>query len=114
MTINDLQEFGANTAEGLGRLLNNEDFYIRMVKMAAADDSGIETLKAAIAQKDLKAAFDAAHGLKGSLGNLALSPLYDPIAEMTELLRVETDTDYSGYLKEIETQWSKLKELCAN
>ena len=33
MTIDSLKAFGANTAEGLARCMNNEAFYLRMVGM---------------------------------------------------------------------------------
>ena len=39
--------------------------------------------------------------LKGVTGNLALTPLYDPICKITELLRSRTETDYTGYLRTI-------------
>jgi len=47
LTIETLKEIGANTEEGLGRCLNNEDFYLRLVKMAAQDQT-FEQLKAAL------------------------------------------------------------------
>lgn len=38
LTIQGLREYGANVDEGLRRCLNNEDFYIRLVGIAAADE----------------------------------------------------------------------------
>ena len=38
LSIEALQSYGANVQEGLGRCLNNEAFYLRLVKMAAQDD----------------------------------------------------------------------------
>jgi len=111
MTISELKAFGANTEEGLGRCLNNEDFYFRMIKMALAD-AGFEKLKTAIEQNDLDAGFDAAHALKGVLGNLSLTPLYKPVSEMTELLRSKEDADYSAYVKEIVDQREALRKIC--
>ncbi|MCR5369841.1 MAG: EAL domain-containing protein [Clostridium sp.] len=74
-------------AEGLSRCMNNEAFYIRLVKMAAADTSGYDALGEALANNDVKAGFEAAHGLKGMLANLALTPLSQPASELTEILR---------------------------
>lgn len=65
------------------------------------DDAGFDKLSAAIRSGDTKAAFEAAHALKGSLGNLALSPIYDPVAELTELLRTGENADYTAYLDQI-------------
>ena len=111
MTIQDLKDFGANTEEGLSRCINNEDFYFRMIRMAVADKS-YGALSDAIERKDLDAAFEAAHSLKGILGNLALTPMYNTVAEMTELLRARKDTDYSPYLEDIMKQHEKLARIC--
>ena len=37
MTIDDLKTYGANTEEGLKRCMNNEGFYLRLVKMIPGD-----------------------------------------------------------------------------
>ena len=86
MTLDALRAFGANTAEGLGRCLNDEPFYLELVAMALADGN-FDALKAAMDAGDARAAFMAAHALKGSVGNVALTPLYEPICALTELLR---------------------------
>ena len=93
LTIDAMKAFGCNTAEGLARCMNNETFYLRLVNMAIKDQN-FEKLSAAVAAHDQKASFDAAHALKGALGNLALTPLFNIANEMTELLRVGTEMDY--------------------
>ena len=100
LTVDALHACGANTQEGLGRCMNNEAFYIRLVNMAL-DDASFQKLSDAVAAGDKKAGFEAAHSLKGVLGNLALTPIYAPVAEMTELLRAAADTDYQSYLDRI-------------
>ena len=37
MTVDDLKTYGANTEEGLRRCMNNESFYLRLVKMIPGD-----------------------------------------------------------------------------
>ncbi|MBQ9157233.1 MAG: Hpt domain-containing protein [Eubacterium sp.] len=111
LTIDALKRIGVNTEEGLGRCLNNEDFYFRMIKMALAD-GGFEKLETSLAAKDLDGAFEAAHALKGVLGNLALTPLFEPASELTELLRRKAEADYDSYLTEILSQKAKLAEIC--
>ena len=93
ITIETLKEFGADVNEGLARCLNKEDFYLKMVNMGIADPRFV-TLKDVLVSKDLDAAFEQAHALKGVVGNLALTPIYDPLAEMTEMLRAKKDADY--------------------
>lgn len=86
MTLDALQAFGANTAEGMGRCLNDASFYLDMVAMAL-EDKNFAALKAAMDAGDSHAAFAAAHSLKGSIGNVALTPIYEPLCALTELLR---------------------------
>lgn len=100
MTLGALKAFGANTDEGMGRCLNNESFYLKMVAMALADKS-FDALKAAMDAGDARAAFAAAHTLKGTTGNLALTPIYEPVCALTELLRGKDSlADGSGKLLE--------------
>ena len=100
LTVNALKELGADTKEGLGRCLNNEAFYLRMVNMGLKD-GGFEKLKPAVDAGDMGAAFEAAHALKGILGNLSLTPLAEPVNEITEMLRHKEEADYPALVKEI-------------
>jgi HPt (histidine-containing phosphotransfer) domain-containing protein len=110
LTIDALRRYGANTEEGLGRCLNNEAFYLRLVNMAI-DDAGFEKLASAAEAGDAKAVFEAAHALKGSLGNLALTPVYAPVAELTELVRGGQAADCTALLEEIRKQRDALNAL---
>ena len=112
ITIDSLAAYGADTKEGLTRCMNNESFYLRMVKMIPGDEN-FGKLFDAVGRGDLDAAFEAAHALKGPTGNLALTPLYAPVCEITELLRARTDTDYSALVASIRDARSRLSELCA-
>jgi HPt (histidine-containing phosphotransfer) domain-containing protein len=110
MTLDALRDWGADVDTGLSRCMNNEDFYLRMVDRAKGEE-GFATLPAAIAEGRLHDAFEAAHSLKGVLGNLALTPLFAPVSEITELLRSETDTDYSALLPQIAHEHDRLCAL---
>ena len=93
ITVDKLNEFGANTKEGLDRCMNNEAFYLRLVDKAINDDSFIK-LKDELENKNYDEAFKIAHSLKGVLGNLSLTPLYDLAVEITENLRISKEIDY--------------------
>ena len=110
LTIEKLKEYGADTDDGLKRCLNNADFYISMVQ-SIIPDTRIDDLAQAIAAQDLDSAFDIAHALKGIYGNIAITPIYKPVCEITELLRNRTNTDYSVLLEEISAQKQKLISL---
>ena len=91
LTLDKLRDYGANVKEGMERCFNNEAFYLRLVGMGFADGN-FDKLEKAMANRDAAAAFEATHALKGSIGNLALTPIYAPICELTELLRGKTMT----------------------
>ena len=103
LTIEKLQEYGVNTKEGLARCMNNANFFMRMIGMGLKNDS-FEKLAKALEENNLDEAFEQAHALKGVVGNLALTPIYNPLAEMTEMLRAKKDVDYV-------TMYAPIKEL---
>ena len=111
MTVNELKAYGANTDEGLGRCLNNESFYLRLVKMIPGDPN-FQKLFTAMDAGDLDTAFAAAHSLKGSTGNLALTPIHAPVVELTELLRSKTLADYAALTQAIRTARDELARIC--
>ena len=107
LTIDALKQFGANTDEGLTRCMGNEGFYFKLIGKVV-EDKNFAALESAIAEKDLDAAFEAAHSLKGVLGNLSLTPIYEPVYEITELLRARSDIDYAPFLKTINEKRNEL------
>ncbi len=110
LTTDALKQFGADVDDGLSRCMGNEAFYFKLIGKVV-EDKNFQALEDAVAAKDLDAAFDAAHSLKGVLGNLALTPVYEPVFEITELLRERKDIDYSEYLKTISEKRSELAAL---
>jgi len=110
ITIEKLQEFGVDTQEGLTRCMNNQAFYFKMLKMGLGNDQ-FEKLEKALAANNLDEAFEAAHALKGVLGNLALTPIYKPLAEMTEMLRAKKSAEYVEMYTPILTLRNQLLEM---
>ena len=110
MTIEQLRALGVKTDEGLTRCMNNEPFYFRMIGLALADGN-FDRLRSAVENNDLGAAFEAAHALKGATGNVSLTPIYEPVCEMTELLRAKTPADYRPYLEKILSARAALQEI---
>ena len=110
ITIDTLREFGADTASGLGRCMNNEALCLKLVNKAV-DDKNFDRLKDAVEADERQAAFQAVHALKGVMGNLSLTPIYDPAYEMTELLRANQEADYPAYLERILKKRAELAAL---
>ena len=67
-------------------------------------DAKFEELGAAIGSGDLSKAFELCHALKGVIGNLALTPLYEALSDMTEKLRAREEADY-------QTMYSNIIEI---
>ena len=110
LTIEKLRAYGADVDAGLARCMDKEDLYLMLVQ-AAVSDNRLPKLRQQIEEKDLAAAFETAHALKGMYTNLALTPLAAPVVEMCELLRSGTDTDYTALLNEADAQFDKLCSL---
>ena len=110
LTIEKLNEFGVDTKEGLTRCMNNQKFYFRMISMGLSNDS-FEKLGKALEENNLDEAFEAAHALKGVLGNLALTPIYVPLSEMTEMLRAKKTADYTAMYEPIMKLRNELVEM---
>lgn len=111
LTLEKLTAYGADVQTGLSRCMNREDFYLRLVNMELGD-ANFDKLDRAVKAGEAREAFEAAHALKGVLGNLSLTPLFTPVAELTEKLRGAQDTSGAGELPErIADQLAKLKAL---
>ncbi len=100
LTIEKLNELGCDTSDGLKRCMDDKEFYLSLVP-DALDKKRYEELEKKINEGDLKNAFEDAHALKGVLSNLAITPLFNVISEITELLRSEEKTDYSTLISEM-------------
>ncbi len=110
LTIEKLTAFGADVEDGLTRCMGNSSFYFMLIGKVF-EDKNFALLEKALAEKDLEVAFEAAHSLKGVLGNLALTPIYTPVYELTELLRAKSDVDYTPYLLTIKEKKVELEAL---
>ena len=110
LTLEKLDEFGVDTKEGLTRCMNNQKFYFRMISMGLSNDS-FEKLGKALEENNLDEAFEAAHALKGVLGNLALTPIYKPLSEMTEMLRAKKTADYTAIYEPILEMRNQLLQM---
>lgn len=114
LTLDTLRAYGANVDEGLNRCMNMEDFYLKIVGMLLVDDS-FENLKRAMEAGDTKAAFEAAHALKGASGNVSMTPIYTPVCALSDMLKGRTDQPIPEACKpladETLAQYERLKAL---
>ncbi len=111
ITVEALREFGVDTEKGLALCMGNEALYLRLVG-SVPTEKRFDDLSRAIDEGDLDAAFEAAHALKGVLGNLSLTPLYEKASQITELLRSRTDADYKKLMEELISAKDTLTDIC--
>ena len=73
-------------------------------------DPAFDSLREAAEKEDYERGFEIAHALEGGAANLALTPLFIPLGEITELFRNKTKADYGPL---VETIIAKRDELLA-
>lgn len=84
--IAELKDLGANTDEAMNRFLNNEALYEKMLKKLP------DSMKSGQVMEDIESgnidgAIETAHTMKGVLGNLSITPLYEAYTKIVALLR---------------------------
>ena len=106
MTIDKLNRLGCDTKGGLERCFDDEEFYLSLIPQAF-DNERYDALEKKLSEGDTLGAFEEAHAIKGVLANLGLTPLSDPISEITERSRNGT---LEG-CKELFTEVKRVKAL---
>lgn len=109
----ELKNWGCDIDGALERFLEDRQLYAECLRMAA-EDPAYELLEKAFRAGAEQEAFDCAHTLKGVLGNLGLTPLFEAAVRMTELLRERQDGAGIVFYREILPANDKLKEIIGN
>lgn len=107
ITIETLKQNGADVETGLSRCVGKEELYLKLVNMGLGD-AKFEELGTALQADDLAHAFEICHALKGVIGNLAITPLYESISALTEKLRNKEPADYQAMYSDMLAIRSKL------
>lgn len=98
------KKYGADYKATMNRFLNNKTMYLKLLGMLFQDDS-LQNLDNALKESDLGSAFEAAHTLKGVVGNLGLTPLLHTLDNLVKPLRArEIRDDYSKLYHEVELE----------
>ena len=83
--IEEISLLGADIKDGLSRCLDNNALYERMLKKLPTAIEGAPVMPY-IRSGDLDMAMSNAHTIKGVVGNLSLTPLYNNYSELVNLL----------------------------
>lgn len=97
--IEELEEMGTNTGEALKRFLNNGALYEKMLKKLPDSMKGKQVMEA-IEAGNIETAIEIAHTMKGVLGNLSITPLYEAYTKIVALLRQNDEEEAKRILKD--------------
>ena len=103
--------YGADYNSTMARFMGKEAMYLKFLDMLFKDDN-LEKLGTALEQQDYEAAFAAAHTLKGVVGNMGLTPLFNAVCGIVESLRKrEVPEDYNVLYQIIQTGFLQADEF---
>ena len=102
-------ELGADY-EGVTNRLMGETLVARFVSKFFEDEN-FAKLGEALAAQDVKAAFVAAHTLKGVCQNLGFDNLYAPSCELTEVLRAGSLEGADELYAKVAAEYHKMEEV---
>ncbi|MDO4540310.1 MAG: Hpt domain-containing protein [Syntrophomonadaceae bacterium] len=84
--LEKLNSYGADTEGAVARFMGDTELYASCL-LAFVDDPCFAALQEGLSAGNYDQAFRAAHTLKGVAGNLGLTPLYQSVGAMAEMLR---------------------------
>ena len=103
--------YGADYNSTMARFMGKEAMYLKLLDKLFKDDN-LEKLGTALEQQDYEAAFAAAHTLKGVVGNMGLTPLFNAVCAIVESLRKrEVPEDYNVLYQIIQTGFLQADEF---
>ena len=103
--------YGADYNSTMARFMGKEAMYLKFLDMLFKDDN-LEKLGTALEHQDYEAAFAAAHTLKGVVGNMGLTPLFNAVCAIVESLRKrEVPEDYNVLYQIIQTGFLQADEF---
>lgn len=108
--INRLFMWGCDTDAALERVLGDEELYLKFILQYCGNED-IDKLDNYILNKDAEGGFTLAHTLKGVYGNLGLTPVFDIICEIVEMLRNGMQEGVEDKMLELHDAKAELDEI---
>ena len=97
--LDELRTLGVDVDDGLKRLMGNEKLYKRLlgsfVKMI-----GTQAVDPDFDESD-SVSIEKAHSIKGTAGNLSLTPIYESYSEILNLLRTDKPAEAKAVLAKV-------------
>lgn len=96
----DLKELGVDIDGGLNRLGGNEALYKRLLNTFVKTIKG-QAVTPDFDNADYEDVKERAHAIKGTSGNLSITPVYEAYSEIMDLLRSDRPDEAKELLKKI-------------
>lgn len=107
-----LENWGCDVKAALSRFIDDEEFYLECIAKFKKE-TGFELLGQCLTNKQFKEAYEYAHMLKGVAGNLGLTPIYEKLCILVELLRNYGDIKEFGKVIQLyEDSKQKFSDFC--
>ena len=103
-----LEENGADVEATLKRFMGNDAIYLKFLGKFP-NDPNYANLGSNMESGNFEEAYKCAHALKGVVGNLGLTPIFDNVSVLVEELRNKTNAEVDAAAADGE--WQKVKTV---
>lgn len=103
-----LEENGADVEATLKRFVGNDAIYLKFLGKFP-NDPNYANLGLNMESENFEEAYKCAHALKGVVGNLGLTPIFDNVSVLVEELRNKTNAEVDAAAADEE--WQKVKTV---
>lgn len=100
--LDELREWGCDIEGAMERFLEDEELYYSCLEILV-EDEGLKRLGEELKAGETEEAFDCAHTLKGVIGNMGLTPMFEIMVRIVEPLR-------EGRIENLEPVYEELVE----
>ena len=104
-----LREAGLDVEGALGRLMNNQAFYLKMLGKFQQDTHFAKLLDC-VEAGDAKGAGECAHALKGMSATLGMTALSDLCARLQHLYQGEAESDPAAVVAEAKREYGRMMD----
>ncbi len=98
--IEELKELGVDVEDAVQRFMGNEGLFTRMVKKLPPSIKDLHVVDY-VEKGDYETALNNAHTLKGVMGNLSVTPLFNAYNDAVALLRENKPEEAKKRVEEI-------------
>lgn len=108
-----LQEYGCDVEHTLERFVDDENFYWECFDILLSGDA-LEKLGDALKMGNVQEAFICAHGMKGTVSNLGLVPLFKKLEPLVEALRAGKKDEAMPLFDLLCEEWERCRSIRQN